>query len=148
MILQMSMQSLLRIFLNGSTLNAVSEPCVQNLPVFRLSRLQLIWQLALRFWKRWSNVYLQWFKSMSKWKHRDNSIKKKSLLLILDGQYPLTKWLLGRILDVHPGADGLVRVASVKTSLSTFKSPVAKLCPLPLGDKKDLNEWTSCAKNL
>ena len=38
-----------------------------------------------------------------------------------------TKWPLGRILDNHPGNDGLVRVVTVKTATGTYKRPVTKV---------------------
>jgi hypothetical protein len=33
--------------------------------------------------------------------------------------------------DIHPGADGVIRVATVKTNGGSFRRPVVKLCPLP-----------------
>ena len=131
-------------FLIGTTLNAVPEPSLLELPVSRLSRLQLIRQMVERFWKRWSEEYLQRFKSMSKWKQQENSIKIGSLVLIADERYPPTKWPLARITEVHPGPDGLIRVATVPTASSIFKRPVVKLCPLPVEDIKDADEASPC----
>ncbi|GFV91992.1 hypothetical protein TNCV_1894281 [Trichonephila clavipes] len=39
---------------------------------------------------------------------------------------------MARVLQVHPGNDGLVRVATVKTKDSVFKRPVHKLHKLPI----------------
>lgn len=41
-------------------------------------------------------------------------------------------WHLGKIEAVHPGADDIVRVATVKTAEGTFKRPVVKLVKLPI----------------
>jgi len=41
---------------------------------------------------------------------------------------PASQWELGRITACHPGDDGLIRVATVKTSRSKYKQSVAKLC--------------------
>jgi hypothetical protein len=41
-------------------------------------------------------------------------------------------WQLGRVIDVHPGADEVVRVVIMKTSEGTLKSPVVKLVKLPV----------------
>ncbi|KAJ8949760.1 hypothetical protein NQ318_005083 [Aromia moschata] len=45
---------------------------------------------------------------------------------------PPLRWQLARVVGVHPGADGVVRVATVRTSTGLMKRPVVKLCPLPL----------------
>ena len=39
-------------------------------------------------------------------------------------------WTSGRVVAVHPGSDGLVRVANVETSSGTYRRPVHLLCPL------------------
>ena len=39
-------------------------------------------------------------------------------------------WPTAVITDVHPGADGRIRVVTVKTPKGTFKRPIAKICPL------------------
>lgn len=36
-----------------------------------------------------------------------------------------------RVLDIHPGADGYVRVVTIKTQNSTLKRPITKVAPLP-----------------
>ena len=42
-----------------------------------------------------------------------------------------------RILAVHPGADDLVRVVTVRTANSTFGRPVAKLIRLPTKEEDE-----------
>lgn len=37
------------------------------------------------------------------------------------------KWKLGRIIEILPGADKLVRSVILKTATGTFKRPIAKL---------------------
>ena len=41
-------------------------------------------------------------------------------------------WPLGRITEVRPGADGLVRVVKVKVGKTIYKRPVHRLCPLEI----------------
>jgi len=43
---------------------------------------------------------------------------------------PLT-WPLGRIIEVHPGPDQVVRVVKVLTKQGVLTRPVVKLVPLP-----------------
>lgn len=54
------------------------------------------------------------------------------MVLIIDERLSPAKWLLGRVIEVHAGSDGLVRVASVRTAKTVFKRPIVKLCPLPV----------------
>lgn len=62
-----------------------------------------------QFWQRWSTEYLQNLQTILKWQHRFNSLKIGALVLVKDERFPPSKWALGRIIDVHPGDDGLVR---------------------------------------
>lgn len=45
---------------------------------------------------------------------------------------PPTEWRLGRITEVHPGSDDVVRVVSVRTQDGVYKRPVVKLVRLPI----------------
>ena len=41
-------------------------------------------------------------------------------------------WLLGRIQEVHPGNDGIARVATVVCIVNgSYKRPITRLCLLP-----------------
>jgi len=40
-------------------------------------------------------------------------------------------WKMGRIIAIHPGSDGKVRVATVRTDAGEVKRPIVKLCVLP-----------------
>ena len=63
------------------------------------------------------------------------------LVLIKDETTFNTKWPLAKVVDVYPGEDGFVRVASVKTEWGLFKRPVSKLVML-LPDDEDTS--TEC----
>jgi len=54
------------------------------------------------------------------------------LVFVLDERLPPSKWPLARVIATHPGQDGQVRVATVRTAASEFKRPIIKLCPLPI----------------
>lgn len=43
-------------------------------------------------------------------------------------------WRLGRVVEIHPGRDGKVRVVSVKTQAGVMKRPIVKVCVLPITD--------------
>ena len=55
------------------------------------------------------------------------------------------QWPMGKIIAVHPGQDGKVRVATVKTAGGIFKGPIAKLVLLlQEEDKETILFWESC----
>ncbi|EZA59649.1 hypothetical protein X777_16819, partial [Ooceraea biroi] len=87
-----------------------------------------------RFWRRWSTEYLQRMQARNKWQQPEQRVTTGSVVLIIDERYPPAKWPLARIIETHPGKDGLVRVVTVRTAVSTFKQPIHKLCPLPITD--------------
>ena len=45
-----------------------------------------------------------------------------------------TKWPLAKIIEVHPGKDGKVRVVTVKTAKGIYRRPVVKMVPLVLAE--------------
>jgi len=88
--------------------------------------------MTQQFWQRWSQ-YLQRLQNVSKWRLSTNSIKIGTLVFLIDERYLPAKWL-ARVIQTHPGDDGLVRVVTVRTSNSEFKRPIVKLCPLPISE--------------
>lgn len=92
----------------------------------------------------WSVECLQRYLAVSKWHHPSNEIKEGSLILITHERYPPGKWPLARVIQLYPGPDGLTRVV-IKTSISTYKRPISKLCILPT-DSKILLSTTSLSK--
>ncbi|UYV69354.1 hypothetical protein LAZ67_6003301 [Cordylochernes scorpioides] len=83
-----------------------------------LTRWQLVQKLLQHLW-RWSRDYLHNLQQHHKWKTSSPNV-------------PPAKWLKGRIIEDNPGKDGLVRVATVKTSLGVLRRPLVKLVMLPV----------------
>ncbi|XP_075150935.1 uncharacterized protein LOC142225044 [Haematobia irritans] len=63
-------------------------------------------------------------------------IKSKKYFYWKHGSYniPPLKWLLGRVVDVVSGGDGVVRVALIKTLNGIIRRSVTKLALLPIDD--------------
>lgn len=120
-------------FLTLEPLSSVPDVDLSHLSISRLSRWQLVQQMHRDFWKRWKTEYLHTFHQRSKWSktHCFDSAEVGSLVLIKDELLSPLKWSVGRIVTLHPGADGVARVASVRTTRGLFKRPLVKLCPLP-----------------
>jgi len=117
-------------FLIGHPINAVPEPDLTSIKMNRLSRWQLTQQICQHFWRRWTSEYLTSLQQRHKWKAASRNFVVGDLVLVKDENLPPAKWKLGRVSVAHPGADGLVRVVTIKTADGEFKRPVVKLCLL------------------
>ncbi|XP_046141252.1 uncharacterized protein LOC123987702 [Osmia bicornis bicornis] len=119
-------------FLIGTASALVPDAEPESVPENRLNRFQLLQRIRNQFWKRWSDEYLQHLQERGKWRDPTENFAVGQLVLMRDERYPPTKWPLGRVIEVHTGSDGLVRVVTVKTATNTFRRHIARLCPLLL----------------
>ena len=119
-------------FLIGQPLTSFPEPDLTNLSKNRLARWQSIQQMVQYFWKRWSSEYITRLQQRPKWWKSSESIKPGSLVIIKEDNLPPLQWRLGRVTEIHPGADGHVRTVTVQTSQGIYKRPIVKLCLLPI----------------
>ncbi|XP_076287403.1 uncharacterized protein LOC143212445 [Lasioglossum baleicum] len=117
-------------FLVGGPLLGIPEPSLHDVPTSRLSRWQQQQQRIEHFWRRWSSEYLHQLQTRKKWTTTQPSLAIGELVLIKSELTPPCKWPLARIIEVHPGSDGLNRVVTVKTAASKFKRPITKIVPL------------------
>lgn len=119
-------------FLTLEPLSCLPEPDLSEISLNRLSRWQMLQRMQQDFWNRWQNEYLHTLQQREKWLDpTSEKVIVGKLVLIKNELLPPLKWNLGRIIQVHPGKDGVVRVATVKTAQGTLKRPLVKLCPLP-----------------
>lgn len=58
------------------------------------------------------------------------------IVLIKEDDLLRSQWLLGRILEKHPGDDNITRIVTVRTksSIITIKRSVSKIFILPVAD--------------
>ena len=118
-------------FLVGRPLTMLPSLDVSNENENRLTRPALLDSIVQRFWKRWHLEYLHSLQARSKWNVSQPTINPGAVVLIIDEHSPPFVWLLGKIEEVFPGKDGIVRVASVRTKNGVYTRPIVKLCPLP-----------------
>lgn len=119
-------------FLIGRPFTAVPSPDLQHIKENGLSIYQKMQLLAQRIWRRWSQEYISQLQHRGKWRKNECRVNIGTLVLIKDKNLPPLNWLLGRITELHPGIDGIARVASIRTSKGIIKRAIANLCPLPL----------------
>ncbi|XP_070527748.1 uncharacterized protein [Cardiocondyla obscurior] len=120
-------------FLIGAALCSYPVADLTHIPEGRLIQWQRVEQIRQHFWARWSSEYLHTLVQRTKWHdNKGEEIRIGQLVLIQQPKLAPLQWLLGRIKEVHPGADGIVRAATVATKGGEIKRPTAKLAVLPL----------------
>lgn len=86
--------------------------------------------LADRFWRRWRAEYLHTLRMRQRRIAPTRNLCVGDLVLIADPPLPRNQWRLGRVLQVFPGSDGLVRKVRLRTSSGPLVRPIVKLCLL------------------
>lgn len=119
-------------FLIGTSLLSPLETSHSNDNENILSKWQHIQKMRQAFWKRWSLEYLHTLQQRSKWKDHQNNINVGTLVLLIEDNIPPQRWVIGRIVQVFPGDDSVVRVVLVKTKAGLFKRSIKRVCPLPV----------------
>lgn len=119
-------------FLIGEPLISIPEYNYSEVKTNRLNRWEHLQKITQHFWQRWNTEYLQALQNRVKWYKATRNLQVNDLVVIKDTRSPPLKWPLGRIREVKPGSDGVVRVASVQTSDGIYIRPVTKLCLLPI----------------
>lgn len=119
-------------FLIGRPLISAPDVDVRDVSTNRLSSYQRLQQLNQHFWERWSKEFISETQQRVKWKSTQQSLKTGTLVVIKEDNQPPLVWKLGRIESLHPGKDGVSRVATVRTSTGLTKRAFSKICPLPV----------------
>ncbi|XP_037930801.1 uncharacterized protein LOC119665645 [Teleopsis dalmanni] len=119
-------------FLIGRAPSAAPESNLLNTKIGVLFRWKMLSQMYQDFWRRWSQEFLTQLHAKNKWNKRQTNVTASQLVLIRDERLPLSSWLLGRIIQVHPGTDGAVRVVTIKTQSAIVKRPISKISVLPI----------------
>ena len=117
-------------FLTGKPLTAIPDQEHRVKEITLLKRWHMCQQVTRHFWKWWSSEYpvsLKWYR----WHHPKRNPQKGDVVVLREDNAFVNAWPLGRIVEVYPGKDGLVRVVSVKTSQGVYRRPVTnKIAPL------------------
>ena len=117
-------------FLIGRSLESLPDLSLSYQSMTVLRRWYLVQSIVRHFWTRWSNEYLINLRRLTKWQHPTRNISEGDVVVLQEDGLVPSKWQLARVILVHPGSDGTVRVATVKTCQGTYKRPVTKLALL------------------
>ncbi|XP_058827541.1 uncharacterized protein LOC131687469 [Topomyia yanbarensis] len=119
-------------FVVGSTLHAVPEPDIRNLPINRLDHFQRLQRIHQQFWQHWQSEYLQELQKDSCVSSPNYEIQPGRLVVVMDEFLVPIKWPLARIVALHPGPDKLTRVVDLRTARGIIRRPITKICLLPI----------------
>lgn len=119
-------------FLIGRPLNLVPEPNLMNIKENLLDRWQKVQKGLQIFWSRWQIEYLHTLQPRKKWFKPKEDLDINDIVIVIDENTPPAKWMMGRVVEVHPGRDGFIRMVTLKTKNSTLQRPIVKLCRLPI----------------
>ena len=120
-------------FLVGSNLQAVPEADIRRIPDNRLKSYELVQKHLQNIWARWYPEYLQQLQSRAtKGCNPPVAVEVDRIVIVKEDNVPPANWPLGRITQLHPGKDGVVRVVTLRTALGKhIVRPVARIALLP-----------------
>ncbi|XP_063378884.1 uncharacterized protein LOC134665822 isoform X2 [Cydia fagiglandana] len=119
-------------FLTLEPLTILPESNMVDAKLGPLQRWKLLQKIHQDFWRKWHLEYLHTLQQRHKWFDGQKNIVVGTLVLIVNEQCSPMKWKIGRVVQLHPGSDGICRVVTVRTESGELKRPIVKLCPLPL----------------
>lgn len=115
-------------FLIGRPLEALPDPVDSFQPLTLLKRWHLCQALIRHFWKRWSTEYLASLQKANKWRTSASSkISVGDVVVIREDETIPGQWPLARVIQTHPGKDGVIRVVTIRTGRgNVYTRPVVK----------------------
>lgn len=90
-------------------------------------RYHFVQKLIKSFWDRWSRDILPNLFVRKKWEKTQPNLVIGDIVVMSDQNAIRGKWSLGKVTNVFPGKDSLVRNVEIKTSSGTFRRPITKL---------------------
>lgn len=111
-------------FLIERPLESLPDPAFSYRSISLLCRWHLCQNLVRHFWHRWSSEYLASLRKYTKWRHPSRNASIGDVVILQEDNLVPAKWPLARVVQVHEGKDGLVRVVTLKTQTGTYKRPV------------------------
>jgi hypothetical protein len=101
-------------FLIGQPLTQLPSIDYTPLKISRLSRWQLMQQQLQNVWKRWSADYLHELQTRRRWHRSVPNVQIHDVVILREDNTVPCHWPTAVITDVHPGADGKIRVVTFK----------------------------------
>lgn len=108
-------------------------PTIQEVSADNHTAWAKIRHLELLFWQRWSKEYLETLQGRTKWATTERGAEVGDLVVVKDQNMPPGQWKRGRITEIFPGKDGVVRSVRLQTMGGReYHRPIVKLVFLPV----------------
>ncbi|XP_076660309.1 uncharacterized protein LOC143363630 [Halictus rubicundus] len=117
-------------FLIGTALTSIPEVDLTMTSNNKLSKWQHIQKVKQDFWTRWSKEYINQLNVRAKWAKGSHIITKGTIVVLKDNHLPPSHWNLGRVEEIHPGPDDVIRAVTIRTINGVYKRNVKQLAPL------------------
>ncbi|XP_028176454.1 uncharacterized protein LOC114364483 [Ostrinia furnacalis] len=109
---------------------SLPAPDLRDVSTTRLDRFRRIEQVRQHFWQRWQTEYITELQQRSKWRVRCKDLQQGDLVILKEDNLPPLLWRLGRVTTLHPGSDGVPRVADIATSRGVVRRALNRICLL------------------
>ncbi len=119
-------------FLIGDSLLAPPRPSLLDVHPNRLGIYKQMSQRVEHFARRWKKEYLSTLQHRRKWMRQCDNVEVGDLVIIKDDDFSPMQWNLGRVTEVFPDPEGLVRKVMVRTKSSELMRPIHKISILPI----------------
>ena len=116
----------------GRPCNFLPEHNLVSVPDNRLSVYKFAIKARQDFWSKWHKEYLNELQHRLKWHTSSAELKPGIVVILMEDNIGCARWPLGVIVELHPGSDGIARVATVKTASGVYKRNITRLCMLPV----------------
>ena len=92
--------------------------------------------MANTFWCRWKREYLQLLQKRQKWTGEQRNLRVGDVVMLKEEGEARGRWPMGRVVEVHPSNDGLVRSITLRVRGVNLKRPVHKTVLLVEAEEK------------
>ena len=101
-------------FLLGSPSSNLSPGDFNDSQINLRTKWKAVQAATNMFWRRWTKGYLPTLVSQKKWTNKFRNLEVGDLVMLSVDHTQRSHWPLGRIVEVYPGKDGIVRSVKVK----------------------------------
>ena len=98
--------------------------------VYSRRRWRRVQALADQFWRRWRADFLPTLQQRRRWTRAEPNVRVGDVALIMDDDAPRSQWPLGRVVETHESADGLVRKVTLRVRGNVYDRPIHRLVRL------------------
>lgn len=133
-------------FLIGESSITLAEPrSFENDKLPYLKRWEMLQKMHQDIWRRWHDEYILSLNNRTKWRKEMRNLQTNDLVIIREDNMPPSRWRLGRVIEIYPSKDGLVRGVKLRTIQGEYSRPITKLGLLIPSheDPHQLNETTN-----